>query len=82
MVAPQVNQLAMVAQRYQNIAAQRGSSMFLVSVVINLGMLPAMESWGIDGHHVICKITESRLSDTASTTVKDLLPDDLDSLCS
>lgn len=56
--------------------------MFLVSVVINLGMLPAMESWGIDGHHVICKITESRLSDTASTTVKDLLPDDLDSLCS
>ncbi|KAK8625467.1 hypothetical protein V6N13_090339 [Hibiscus sabdariffa] len=48
--------------------------------------LPPVYGWGVEGHSIICKIAQSRLSDTAADAVKELLPkwaeNDLGSVCS
>ncbi|XP_042439059.1 endonuclease 2-like isoform X2 [Zingiber officinale] len=48
--------------------------------------LPAFAyGWGFDGHQIICKIAQDRLSESAAAAVKELLPayagDDLSTLC-
>ncbi|XP_006842310.2 endonuclease 2 [Amborella trichopoda] len=54
---------------------------FLVAI-----LLPAGHSWGKDGHAIICKIAQSRLSENAGKAVEELLPEyagnDLGSVCS
>ncbi|CAA0839812.1 Endonuclease 2 [Striga hermonthica] len=44
-----------------------------------------VNGWGIDGHHIICKLAQPRLSEAAADAVKELLPayaeDDLSSVC-
>lgn len=62
------------------------SSVLLASVMIYLVMVPASESWGIEGHYATCKIAQPLLTEEASAAVNELLPDyakgDLASLCS
>ncbi|XVF02236.1 hypothetical protein REPUB_Repub04eG0158600 [Reevesia pubescens] len=49
-------------------------------------MLPPIYGWGTDGHSIICRIAQSRLSEGAADAVKQLLPksaeDGLGSVCS
>ncbi|KAK3006106.1 hypothetical protein RJ639_017429 [Escallonia herrerae] len=51
-----------------------------------LFVLPAVHSWGVDGHLTICRIAQARLSAAAADAVKKLLPEsaenDLGSVCS
>ncbi|KAL4304395.1 hypothetical protein GQ457_10G022150 [Hibiscus cannabinus] len=53
---------------------------------ILLATFSPLHGWGTDGHSIICKIAQSRLSDAAADAVKELLPkwaeDDLGSVCS
>ncbi|KAK4484229.1 hypothetical protein RD792_011453 [Penstemon davidsonii] len=48
--------------------------------------IPLAHGWGIDGHLIICRIAQSRLSRAAADAVSQLLPayasDDLGSVCS
>ncbi|KAK8370752.1 hypothetical protein V6Z12_A01G198700 [Gossypium hirsutum] len=48
--------------------------------------LPPIYGWGTDGHSIICKIAQTRLTEEAADAVKQLLPkwaeDDLGSVCS
>ncbi|XP_010542169.1 PREDICTED: endonuclease 2 [Tarenaya hassleriana] len=50
-----------------------------------LHMAPIIDAWGKEGHTIICKIAQARLSDTAASAVKELLPKsaegDLSSFC-
>ncbi|XP_021298857.1 endonuclease 2 [Herrania umbratica] len=47
---------------------------------------PAIYGWGTDGHAIVCRIAQPRLSEAAADAVKQLLPkfaeDDLGSVCS
>ncbi|XP_022641482.1 endonuclease 2 isoform X2 [Vigna radiata var. radiata] len=49
-------------------------------------LLPNTKGWGEDGHAIVCRIAQSRLSDSAADAVKNLLPkyaqNDLGSVCS
>ncbi|KAE8663562.1 Endonuclease 2 [Hibiscus syriacus] len=53
---------------------------------VMLVTIPATYGWGTDGHSIICKIAQSRLSNAAADAVKQLLPkwveDDLAAVCS
>ncbi|KAJ4963694.1 hypothetical protein NE237_023633 [Protea cynaroides] len=58
-----------------------------ILVLVSLTCLfPATHGWGIDGHFIICRIAQARLSNASADAVKQLLPDyaenDLGSLCS
>ncbi|THF97474.1 hypothetical protein TEA_029202 [Camellia sinensis var. sinensis] len=57
----------------------------IVSLVLILSPV-VVHGWGIDGHLTICRIAQSRLSESAAAAVKVLLPasagDDLGSECS
>ncbi|GFP84664.1 endonuclease 2 [Phtheirospermum japonicum] len=48
--------------------------------------VPTAYGWGIDGHHIICKLAQPRLTKAAASAVSELLPpdaqNDLSSLCS
>ncbi|KAL1568426.1 Endonuclease 2 [Salvia divinorum] len=48
--------------------------------------IPIAHSWGIDGHLIVCKLAQARLSEAAEDAVSQLLPayaeNDLGSLCS
>ncbi|KAK7306925.1 hypothetical protein VNO77_39559 [Canavalia gladiata] len=49
-----------------------------------LVLFPSSQGWGDDAHTIVCKIAQSRLSDSAAEGVRKLLPDyaeDLASLC-
>ncbi|XP_020237661.1 endonuclease 2 [Cajanus cajan] len=58
----------------------------LLGIVSLLLVFPNTHGWGEDGHAIICRIAQSRLSDSAAEAVKKLLPkyaqDDLGSVCS
>ncbi|KAE8720735.1 Endonuclease 2 [Hibiscus syriacus] len=58
-------------------------ALFLFIMLVNL---PPIHGWGTDGHSIICKIAQSRLSGAAVDAVKELLPkwaeDDLGNSCS
>ncbi|KAK6921733.1 S1/P1 nuclease [Dillenia turbinata] len=59
----------------------------LIPALISLIFLcPLAHGWGVDGHLIICKIAQSRLSKSAEEAVEQLLPgyadNDLSSLCS
>ncbi|OIW03579.1 hypothetical protein TanjilG_30999 [Lupinus angustifolius] len=58
----------------------------LVAIVSLVLLLPSTQGWGKDGHAIVCKIAQSRLSDAAADAVKQLLPayaqNDLSSVCS
>ncbi|GMI70686.1 endonuclease 2 [Hibiscus trionum] len=60
--------------------------MLALCLFIMLLTFPPIYGWGADGHSIICKIAQSRLSDAAADAVKELLPewaeDDLGSACS
>ncbi|GMI87834.1 endonuclease 2 [Hibiscus trionum] len=60
--------------------------MLVLCSFILLATLPPIYGWGTDGHSIVCKIAQSRLSDAAVDAVKELLPkwaeDDLGSVCS
>ncbi|XP_058087645.1 endonuclease 2 [Magnolia sinica] len=62
------------------------ASKIQISALILLAFLfPVIHGWGIDGHVIVCRIAQPRLSETAADAVKQLLPDyadnDLASLC-
>ncbi|KAJ3704096.1 hypothetical protein LUZ61_007801 [Rhynchospora tenuis] len=64
-----------------------GSSNFAYIVFLLLiAGAPLSYAWGVDGHYMICRIAQSRLTSTASSAVLDLLPSgangDLASECS
>ncbi|KAG4907501.1 hypothetical protein AAZX31_20G104700 [Glycine max] len=58
----------------------------LVVIVSLMIVLPNTQGWGEDGHAIICRIAQSRLSDSAANAVKNLLPEyaqnDLGNVCS
>ncbi|CAL0318090.1 unnamed protein product [Lupinus luteus] len=57
----------------------------LVSLVSFMLLLSNTQGWGEDGHAIVCKIAQGRLSDKAAEAVKKLLPksaEDLASKCS
>ncbi|XP_012467688.1 endonuclease 2 isoform X3 [Gossypium raimondii] len=58
----------------------------LAFLSLMLVTLPPIYGWGTDGHSIICKIAQTRLSEEAADAVKQLLPkwaeDDLGSVCS
>ncbi|XP_061360654.1 endonuclease 2-like [Gastrolobium bilobum] len=58
----------------------------LVAIVSFMLLLPNAQGWGDDGHAIVCKIAQARLSDAAAKAVKKLLPksaeNDLSSKCS
>ncbi|KAK7280467.1 hypothetical protein RJT34_25531 [Clitoria ternatea] len=58
----------------------------IVALVTLMIVFPNTQGWGEDGHAIICRIAQSRLSNTASEAVKDLLPkyaeNDLGNVCS
>ncbi|KAK7275267.1 hypothetical protein RIF29_16377 [Crotalaria pallida] len=57
----------------------------LVAIVSLILVFPNTQGWGEDGHFIVCKIAQSRLSNSAAEAVKNLLPEsaqnDLASLC-
>ncbi|KAK5842087.1 Nuclease S1 [Gossypium arboreum] len=58
----------------------------LAFLSLMLVTLPPIYGWGTDGHSIICKIAQTRLTEEAADAVKQLLPkwaeDDLGSVCS
>ncbi|XP_057447846.1 endonuclease 2-like [Lotus japonicus] len=58
----------------------------LLATVSLMLLLPNTQGWGEDGHAIVCKIAQARLSNTAAEAVKKLLPisanNDLASKCS
>ncbi|XP_027367122.1 endonuclease 2-like [Abrus precatorius] len=58
----------------------------IVSVVSFMLLFANTRGWGEDGHAIVCRIAQSRLSNTAAEAVKKLLPEyaqnDLGSVCS
>ncbi|WJX57780.1 hypothetical protein P8452_43305 [Trifolium repens] len=58
----------------------------LVTIVSFLLLVQNTKGWGDDGHVIVCKIAQARLSDAAAKAVKKLLPEsannDLSSKCS
>ncbi|KAL2324099.1 hypothetical protein Fmac_023157 [Flemingia macrophylla] len=58
----------------------------LLAVVSLMFVFPNAQGWGEDGHAIICRIAQSRLSDSAAEAVKNLLPayaqNDLGNVCS
>ncbi|KAJ1436204.1 S1/P1 nuclease [Sesbania bispinosa] len=58
----------------------------LVAIVSLILVFPNTQGWGEDGHAIVCRIAQSRLSNTAAEAVKKLLPEyaanDLGSVCS
>lgn len=58
----------------------------LVTIVSLMLLFTNTKGWGEDGHATVCRIAQSRLSNTAAEAVKDLLPEyaanDLGSVCS
>ncbi|CAJ2648419.1 unnamed protein product [Trifolium pratense] len=58
----------------------------LVTIVSFLFLVQNTKGWGDDGHVIVCKIAQARLSDAAAKAVKKLLPEsannDLSSKCS
>ncbi|XP_022734633.1 endonuclease 2-like [Durio zibethinus] len=58
----------------------------LVLLSFMLSTLPPTYGWGTEGHSIICRIAQSRLSEAAADAVKQLLPkwaeNDLGSVCS
>ncbi|KDP29422.1 hypothetical protein JCGZ_18343 [Jatropha curcas] len=59
----------------------------LILTIISLSLLPfpVIHGWGTDGHFIICRIAQSRLSERAADAIKELLPEyaenDLASVC-
>ncbi|KAL6577659.1 Endonuclease 2 [Orobanche minor] len=57
-----------------------------VAVVLLVFCIPIATGWGTDGHHIICRIAQPRLSKAAADAVSNLLPpdaqNDLSSMCS
>ncbi|RDY12143.1 Endonuclease 2, partial [Mucuna pruriens] len=49
-------------------------SIQLVAIVSFMLLLSNAHGWGDDGHTIVCKIAQARLSDTAAEAVKKLLP--------
>ncbi|XP_061339492.1 endonuclease 2 [Gastrolobium bilobum] len=60
--------------------------MQVVAIVSLMLLFPNTQGWGEDGHAIICRIAQSRLSNTAAVAVRKLLPEyaenDLGSVCS
>ncbi|XP_027914649.1 endonuclease 2-like [Vigna unguiculata] len=58
----------------------------VVAIVSFVLLLPNTHAWGDDGHAIVCKIAQARLSTQAAAAVKKLLPksanNDLSSKCS
>ncbi|XVE84864.1 hypothetical protein DITRI_Ditri17bG0046600 [Diplodiscus trichospermus] len=58
----------------------------LALLLFMLITIPPIYGWGADGHSILCRIAQSRLSEAAADSVKQLLPkwaeDDLGSVCS
>ncbi|XP_068462392.1 endonuclease 2-like isoform X2 [Phaseolus vulgaris] len=58
----------------------------LVAIVSLVVLLPKTHAWGEEGHAIVCKIAQARLSTAAAAAVKKLLPksanNDLASKCS
>ncbi|KAL2347603.1 hypothetical protein Fmac_001603 [Flemingia macrophylla] len=58
----------------------------LVAIVSFMLLLPNTQGWGEEGHAIVCKIAQARLSTAAAEAVKKLLPksanNDLSSKCS
>ncbi|KAH6805374.1 endonuclease 2 [Perilla frutescens var. frutescens] len=58
----------------------------LVAFAVLIFYIPVGHSWGIDGHLIICRLAQPRLSKAAADAVSQLLPadaeNDLGSLCS
>ncbi|KAG8652236.1 hypothetical protein MANES_06G066800v8 [Manihot esculenta] len=67
-----------------------GYSSFKVEMLLTVFslalLLPVIHGWGSDGHFIICKIAQSRMSEAAADAVEQLLAEsaenDLASLCS
>ncbi|KAL5078736.1 hypothetical protein RYX36_007161 [Vicia faba] len=63
-----------------------GYRIVLVAIISFLFLLPNTTGWGDDGHAIVCKIAQDRLSNEAAKAVKKLLPksakNDLASQCS
>ncbi|KAL6543776.1 Endonuclease 2 [Orobanche gracilis] len=57
-----------------------------VAVVLLVFCIPIATGWGTDGHHIICRLAQPRLSKAAADAVSNLLPpdaqNDLSSMCS
>ncbi|KAL1223319.1 Endonuclease 2 [Cardamine amara subsp. amara] len=67
-------------------ANQRGLQVMMIIITTwLLYAAPKIHGWGIQGHEIVCKIAQTRLDETASKAVKELLPasaeGDLSSLC-
>ncbi|XP_031500665.1 endonuclease 2-like isoform X2 [Nymphaea colorata] len=64
-------------------AENRESFLLLCSILFIIA--PLAHGWGKDGHFIICRIAQARLSEKTAAAVNDLLPDyaqnDLASLC-
>ncbi|KAL0372628.1 UNVERIFIED_CONTAM: Endonuclease 2 [Sesamum calycinum] len=58
----------------------------LAFLVLVLCCIPVAHGWGIDGHLIVCRLAQPRLSKSAADAVSQLLPayadNDLGSLCS
>ncbi|XP_057988244.1 endonuclease 2 isoform X2 [Hevea brasiliensis] len=67
-----------------------GYSCFKVGIILTIFslalLLPVIQGWGTDGHFIVCRIAQSRLSEAAADALKQLLPEsaenDLASVCS
>ncbi|ONK81496.1 uncharacterized protein A4U43_C01F29740 [Asparagus officinalis] len=63
-----------------------GFQMPALFILIALSFPVLIHGWGVDGHYIVCKIAQDRLSTAASDAVNDLLPsyanNNLSSLCS
>ncbi|KZV40289.1 endonuclease 2 [Dorcoceras hygrometricum] len=62
------------------------SNVQFLTFIALLVCVPVANGWGIDGHLIICRIAQPRLSEAAADAVSQLLPDfaggDLGSVCS
>ncbi|KAJ9163336.1 hypothetical protein P3X46_023014 [Hevea brasiliensis] len=67
-----------------------GYSCFKVGIILTIFsltlLLPVTHGWGNDGHFIVCRIAQSRLSEAAADALKQLLPEsaenDLARVCS
>ncbi|XP_075504311.1 endonuclease 2 [Primulina tabacum] len=64
----------------------RSKIQILPLIALLIICIPVANGWGIDGHLIICRIAQPRLSEAAADAVSQLLPDyaggDLGSVCS
>ncbi|GER32783.1 endonuclease 2 [Striga asiatica] len=61
------------------------SKTHIISLAFFLFCVSIVNGWGTDGHHIICKLAQPRLSEAAANAVKELLPayaeNDLSNVC-